>query len=146
MLIKICMVARVCLYHLIYFSDKMVKILCLEPHPDISAAIKYVFEQKGYEVAVVHSVRECIISAAAIEYDLIMIDTPLSGMSMRDFIKALKNNRSSKFIAMGIVPLMSYELKELLSAGVSDYVVKPFQISDMVKVVDRLCPKTVQKN
>lgn len=92
----------------------------------------------------VESAEAALQRMKAVQYDLIVSDLNMDGMSGLDFLKAVRASKNWKRIPF-IIATSERSKEQIVAAkqaGVSHYLVKPFNVSDMQKRLDVvLAPK-----
>ncbi len=112
------------------------KILVADDDPGIRDIFKIIFERAGYEIELKEDGRD-VLSNRYNKPDLFLIDKQLSGMDGLDLCRYLKAQASTKNIPVIIVSA-SPDIGPLArSAGADDYVEKPFELSHLLKFVER---------
>lgn len=101
------------------------KILIVEDERAIAEVEKAYIEREGYGADVASDGLTALALFAKGEYDLVLLDLMLPGMSGVEICKAIRQNSQVPII---MVTALSGEdqVVEGLDAGASDYVVKPF--------------------
>lgn len=116
------------------------KILVIEDDKDIRESIVYVLEEENYEVIASEDAK-ILKRISDFNPDLILLDNWLSDWTSdangQQLSKALKNDAATQHIPIIIISAVS-NIKEIAEAGDADgYLRKPFDISELVKVVKR---------
>lgn len=110
------------------------KILYVEDNMDTASAVKVMLESGGFEVDVAYTGKEGLKKGKN-GFDLILLDIMLPDMSGWDIFEKLKKNGETKFAFLSVIPVSSERMAELKSAGISDYITKPFTKGDLIKRV-----------
>ena len=112
------------------------KILIAEDDPDIRLILKMVLGEAGYEVEA-RATGNSILEGKEEWPDLFILDRALPMVDGITISKYLKVNRETKNIP--IIMISSYhELRNKATAvGVDDFVDKPFNIKDLLDVVNK---------
>lgn len=96
---------------------------------------------EGYEVFIASNGLEGIDVAKMHKPDLIITDVKMPIMNGYRLIEELKQDVNYRHIPMAIITGYTVEEADRLRAasfGVTDYIMKPFQIDDITKVVNKL--------
>ncbi|PTQ99228.1 twitching motility two-component system response regulator PilG [Mucilaginibacter yixingensis] len=123
------------------------KILVIEDEKDIRDTITYALEEYQYEV--VSSEDAGILKLLdEIKPDLIMLDNWLtewtSDANGQQISRELKNDPKTAHIPIILISAMS-NVKELATAGQADaYLQKPFDLTDLVDIVNRFAAPPVR--
>lgn len=115
------------------------KILMVEDDLDIVDFMKEGLEAEGFTVENVKTVEDALMILNNTKVDLIILDLILSGESGYALCKTLRSERRYQNIPIIVVTVRSTQkAKETArSLGVSDYMTKPFKMSDLVTTVNR---------
>ena len=117
------------------------RILIVEDDQKMKDGLRHIMRKEGYCVDAVNSGEAALKKIKAVEYDLIISDLKLPGISGMDVLKAIKQyNKNVFFIiitAYGTVDNAVSAMKE----GAEDYILKPFDMEEMRLVVR----KTIEK-
>lgn len=111
------------------------KILIVDDNPGIQELLGIIFRKAGYTVCI-ESKGEVIINGDFELPDIILLDRQLSGMDGLIVCGHLKRSTKTKDIPV-IMVSASPDIKSLsASAGANDYIEKPFNIKDILKMVE----------
>jgi CheY-like chemotaxis protein len=115
-------------------------ILYVEDNPDNAALVTEIIETHRPEINVIISPLGGPAVKLAIEYmpDLILLDLDLPDIKGNDVLNNLQIEEKTKSIPVVILTADATErqIEELMTAGASDYLTKPIDISMFLKVVD----------
>ncbi len=107
------------------------RILLVEDHPKMQAAVKKGLGEQGYVVEVVGTGREGEELASIETFDLIILDVMLPDRDGTDVCKNLRRREVTTPIMM-LTALSGTEDKVTgLDAGADDYLTKPFEFSEL---------------
>lgn len=116
----------------------MTKILYIEDNQDTAEAVKTLLSHAGYEVVTKSNGKEGIKEAEK-GYDIILLDIMLPDMSGWDIFSKIKEKcKNSKFAFLSAIPVSNERLEELKSAGVFDYITKPFTKSELLDRIKKM--------
>jgi len=117
------------------------KILIVDDEPDILFTVGQMLEMSGYDVEKAQNGKECIEKLNKLEKcpDLIILDIMMPGVSGWD--AAAKIKECEKWSNIPIIFLTAKG--DTMSIGMGnlsaeDYIVKPFDIEDLKKRVDKI--------
>ncbi len=102
------------------------KLLVVDDEIRIANAIKQGLEQDGYAVDVANDGEDGYNAARADEYDVILLDVMMPGMSGFDVAKSLRKDGVTTPIIMLTAKDRSRDVVEGLDSGADDYLAKPF--------------------
>jgi DNA-binding response OmpR family regulator len=120
-------------------GDKRPTILVVDDDPDIAASIADVLRSGGYDVALVGD-GQAALAAAHAEVGLVLLDWRLPAVpSGAALVRKLRDacGHSVPVVVLSADPLSLAEARE---AHVTDYLPKPFEIADLLHLVDTYCP------
>lgn len=109
----------------------MKRILLIEDEVSIAELQRDYLEIEGFEVDMVHDGKAGVTTALEGNYDLIILDIMLPGISGFDICKQI---RAEQNIPILLVSAKSEEIDKIrgLGLGADDYVTKPFSPSELV--------------
>ena len=115
------------------------RILHVDDQIDTLKVVKIILEKEGYEVVSVRNGMKALHEVDLDGFDLILLDIMMSDMSGWElFTRIGKVNPKYKIIFLSILDISSTKLKQLLKAGVKDYIKKPFDIDDFVARIKKI--------
>jgi DNA-binding response OmpR family regulator len=125
-------------------SAQQNSILLAEDDEVTAYMLEYLLQREGYAVHTVYDGRDALDAINAASYSIAMIDLMIpyvNGFQLISHIRSLPQWRDSAII---IVSGKSQEkdIVKALDSGANDYIVKPFQPSELLARVRRLVRKT----
>ena len=102
------------------------KILIVEDEPRIAKTIQEGLEQEGYAVDVCHDGEEGYDTASADEYDTIILDVMLPGMTGYEISRLLREDGDHTPILLLTAKDQPKDIVTGFDAGADDYLAKPF--------------------
>ena len=120
-------------------TDRTYNILVVDDEIDICQILQYNLEKEGYSVAVATSAEEALQNNIP-DFNLLLLDVMMDGMSGFELASALKNNEKASDIPIIFLTAKDSEQDVLhgFGLGADDYISKPFRILELlarVKVV-----------
>lgn len=112
------------------------KILIADDDPGIRDIFQIVLVKAGYDIEVKDDANEIFENNFRIP-DLFLIDRLLSGVDGLDVCRYLKNNKQTSQIPVIMVSASPDIDKVALRAGADDFIEKPFELSHLIKVIER---------
>lgn len=119
--------------------EDFAKILIVDDNP------KYLEEalpMYGYNVVVAHDGVEAlkILSKEHASINLILLDVMMPNMDGWDTLKAIRNNKNTKYIPVIMITAVSEEHKIVsgLKIGADDYIVKPFVLPNLLARIEAI--------
>ena len=120
-------------------KDRTYNILVVDDEIDICQILQYNLEKEGYSVAVATSAEEALQNNIP-DFNLLLLDVMMDGMSGFELASVLKNSKSTADIPIIFLTAKDSEQDILhgFGLGADDYISKPFRILELlarVKVV-----------
>ncbi len=113
------------------------KVLVVEDDLGISEVIKIILEDHYYQV-IVHNHGTGVLPAIRKNRPhIILLDLWMTGMDGSEIIKKLRANKSMRNIPVVVVSALSEGEAIARKMGADDFLAKPFDINDLVKIVDK---------
>jgi len=117
-------------------GDVLPRILIVDDEPEITAILADLFYGK-YDCTTAGSAEEALGRLAGTNYELVVSDITMPGMSGLDMIPHVKRNSPNSVVVM-ISGMQTVESAiEALRLGAFDYVMKPFDLRQVEAVVTR---------
>jgi CheY-like chemotaxis protein len=118
------------------------KILLIDDDELITKSLLKLLYREGYNTTVVRSGKEAIDKVKEINYDLIICDVRMPEMDgietieqARTYLKKSNKKLIPEILITGYADIEKYE--KAMDLKVADYIYKPFDIADFLKVVKR---------
>jgi two-component system OmpR family response regulator/two-component system response regulator MprA len=108
------------------------KILLIEDIPDIASFIQIGLEAYGHSVDIVSgsSNSEKVIFSG--EYDTIILDIEIKGMSGLELLRRIRKIRHSTPLLILTTIDSVYKMADVFCIGFSDYIIKPFSFDQLI--------------
>jgi len=120
------------------------KILIADDDPGIRDIFKIVLTKAGYDIEVKENASEIFENKFRIP-DLFLVDKLLSGIDGLDICHYLKTNEQTSHIPVIMVSATPDIGIAAAKAGADDFVEKPFELSYLLKVIERNISRTKNK-
>jgi len=113
------------------------RILIVEDEPAIAEAVEYALKAEGFEVEAVDDGNTALEQARARQYDLLVLDLMLPGLSGVEVCRRLRDESPVPIL---MLTAKDGELDRVLGleVGADDYVTKPFSVPELVARVRAL--------
>ncbi len=108
-----------------------VKLLIVDDEPTIVETVEAKFRKEGFSIFTADSAEEAMRLFRRIKPDLIVLDIMLPQRSGLDFCKAIRRESTTPIIFLSARADESDRVRGL-ELGADDYVVKPFNLSELV--------------
>ena len=118
-------------------------ILVIDDEMNTLLVVQKILEKSGYSVDLAVSGEQGIAKLRDIQPDLVILDVKMPGMSGIEVCEKLREKpmgRNLKVIFLTVVEYTPEMRKELESLNVSDYIVKPFKIRDLLRSIRDAIP------
>lgn len=108
------------------------RILLIEDTPDIAFAICVRLEDEGYSITIARDGIEGEALASAASHDLIVLDINLPGMDGFSILRSIRESGNNLPVIVITARNQIADKVGLLDLGADDYLVKPFDLSELV--------------
>jgi two-component system response regulator TctD len=108
------------------------RILLIEDTADIAFAISMRLEDEGYNVTVCHDGTEGEALALAAGHDLVVLDINLPGKDGFEILRSIREHGGGQPVVVITARNQVADKVGLLDLGADDYLVKPFDLSELV--------------
>ena len=103
------------------------RILVVEDNPDNMKLVTWILEDENYDVQGVFTGEECLEIVNEQDFDIILMDISLPGMSGKDATRQLRSQE--RFQDLPIIAITAHAIKgedeEILQSGVNELITKP---------------------
>lgn len=113
------------------------KIWIVEDDEGISEVTSLILQEKGYQASSIFSEEELFQMLEESEPDLILLDIFLYNANGADIAKKLKSNDETKNIPIVMMSADTQIVAKVQESGADDYIKKPFELSDLVRVIEK---------
>ncbi|MDE1902094.1 MAG: response regulator transcription factor [Alphaproteobacteria bacterium] len=114
------------------------RILLVEDDPMMGPAVKVALTQAGHAVDLVTTAEDADIALGTAKYGLIVLDINLPEKSGLDFVDDLRKNHQDIPVLALTARNTTRQKIEGLNAGMDDYLVKPFDLDELLARVQAL--------
>ena len=116
----------------------MKRVLVVEDEVDFRELVEHVLRDKGYDVATAPNGAEGLRLYDEKEFDVVLLDVHLPDMTGFEICRRIRTEgpRPQTPILICTVRSEVAPVAEGLSSGATDYVIKPFQISDLLERIE----------
>lgn len=108
------------------------RVLIVEDHPTVSSYLKRALEEQGYAVDVARTGQEALDWVAIVDFDLIVLDIMLPEVDGLTVCRQVRSQGSQAAILMLTARETVDDRVAGLDAGADDYLVKPFELRELL--------------
>ena len=119
-------------------ASRKPKILVVDDEADFCAIVSHILEKHGYEVVTAGNGEDGLARYASEKPDLVILDANLPDMDGFEICRRIRAHgpRPKTPILLCTVRSEVMPVTEGLAAGANDYILKPFEVSDMLARVE----------
>lgn len=111
------------------------RILIVEDDNDINSMLNTVLTQAGYECISAYSGTEGRLHVAQGNFDLILLDLMLPGLTGVELLQEIRNSKATPVIIISAKDTVDDKV-DLLKTGANDYITKPFDLKELLARVE----------
>jgi len=117
------------------------RVLVVDDERDITAVLEDVLEGKGYSTIAAHNAQDAIELFSGEKFDIVITDLKMPGKSGLDLLAAVKEQSPDTIVIIMTGYATVETAIDALKKGAYDYILKPFKISELLKIVERAFEK-----
>ncbi|RCW77191.1 DNA-binding response OmpR family regulator [Saliterribacillus persicus] len=110
----------------------MSHILIIEDEPKLARVLELELSYEGYQTSVVHSGTDAIDVLLNEEWDLVLLDIMLPGLSGLEILRRVRRHNVNMPILLLTARDEIHDKVSGLDLGANDYITKPFQIEEVL--------------
>ena len=110
-------------------------ILVVEDDPDINKLLCRILEGAGYACRPAFSGSEAVLWAGQYEYDLVLLDLMLPGLTGEEFISQMRRKKTMPIIVLSAKAGLEDRVN-VLKLGADDFIPKPFDNAEVLARVE----------
>ena len=116
------------------------RILLVEDDPKVSGFLTQGLGEEGHDVVVQSEGRQALARALEGDWDIILLDFMLPGLSGVEIARELRRQGRAVPILMLTARDSEQDRLHCLEAGVTDFLGKPFRFAELLDRLERLLP------
>ena len=120
------------------------RVLVIEDDPGVAGSLKKELEAEGYEVAIALGGEEGLAAARQTAFDVVITDLKMPGLSGLELVDQLHAASPKLPIILMTAFGTTDTAIEATRLGACEYVLKPFEMSDMLDLVAKAAASTRQ--
>ncbi|WP_195854028.1 response regulator transcription factor [Aerococcus tenax] len=113
----------------------MASILIVEDDPNIQEVLSEKLKLEGYDFTQAYSGTEALLCLEKDNFDLVLLDLMLPGMTGEDFLANLRKEGDTPVIVLSAKDSSTSKVA-LLRAGANDYMVKPYDLNELLARIE----------
>jgi two-component system, OmpR family, response regulator len=117
-------------------EEPVAHLLVVDDEPRIARFVSRALESQGHGVETARTGEEALLKAAALDFDMVILDLLLPGIDghivLRELLAQDSRARVLVLSAVGDIEARA----QCLQAGAADYLAKPFAVADLLARVD----------
>lgn len=123
------------------------RILVVDDEPDVHVLLEKMLGSQGYTVDAAYCADEAFRAIDINRPDLIILDLMMPATSGLNILEQIRNDENLRDILVLIVSARDEQADRLegLSHGADDYVSKPFHLRSLVRKIEHMLEKSVEK-
>src|SRR5436305_6849136 len=115
-----------------------VTVLVADDNEVAQRLCRRVLEKAGHTVVTASDGTEAVAIALGRPLDMILMDVAMPGMDGLEAMRQIKAQKPAMAIVIASAHSMASDRERFLAAGADDVLSKPFKLTDLTSVVDRL--------
>lgn len=112
-----------------------IRILVVEDDPDINRLLCRILTDGGYDVRPAFSGSEAVLWAEQYEYDLVLLDLMLPGLTGEEFIAQMRRKKTMPILVLSAKAGLEDRVN-VLRLGADDFISKPFDNAEVLARVE----------
>ena len=119
-------------------KSERAKILVVDDEPNIVQTLKDRLEMNDYSVITASNGKEGLERACAEKPDIILLDVIMPIMDGLEMLERLRKNEATKGVSVIMLTArsQSHDIARANASGIDDYVVKPFDLSELLEKIE----------
>jgi putative two-component system response regulator len=116
-------------------------VLVIDDEPDIRELLRAFLEDAGYQCTVAMCVDDALAALSSRKFDLAFADIRMPGRPVSDLLNEIKRSHPDTLVIMITALNTADSAIECIRMGASDYIVKPFNLNEVLIAADRAMEK-----
>jgi DNA-binding response OmpR family regulator len=118
------------------------KVLFIEDEEDVRNAVRFILEGEGYDFYGASNGPEGIAKITKFDIDLLLLDVMMPGIDGFEVCRAIKSEPSIDLPVIFVsAKAEATDISRGFALGADDYIIKPFEPSDLLSRVKRVLEK-----
>lgn len=116
---------------------QQINILVVEDDNDINQLLCKIIEKSNYQAESAYSGTEALLQLENKQWDLVLLDLMLPGLSGEDVLEKIRNNSTTPVIIISAKNATQHKVQGL-RLGADDFISKPFDVEEVSARIDAL--------
>jgi two-component system response regulator MprA len=108
------------------------RVLVVEDDPALADSLRRSMQFEGYETEVTRSAEAAVVALQESTYDVVILDIGLPGVSGLELVRRMRREGDATSVLMLTARQMVGDRVTGLDAGADDYLVKPFDLEELL--------------
>jgi DNA-binding response OmpR family regulator len=122
----------------------MTKIMIVDDEPDIREMLNIMIRKEGFETVTAYNGDDFLSKIDDFQPDLVTLDVMMPGLTTREILeKLLEKKTKPKIIILTGLHYSKKEKQTLYQIGIVDYITKPFELDDLINMIQKYVPLSV---
>ena len=113
-------------------------ILVVDDDPDIGNMLKMMLEFKGYAVTLLNRADDTETVLKNQPMDLAILDMLIAGIKGTDVCAGIRRNKDFEHLPVLMISALPDARKSCIDAGASEFISKPFEMSELLSKISTL--------
>lgn len=109
------------------------KVLVVDDEVNARGLLERTLQRAGYNVATADNGRRALEMISETDYTAVLLDIRMPGMSGQETLEQLNTLYPDLCVIMVTADADAYTVVETLKMGASDYIVKPFELGEVIR-------------
>lgn len=114
-----------------------IRVLLIDDEDDVRTMIYAALEKKGYQVAASADAETAVELLTQKPFDIVLTDIQLPGMSGLELLSQVTRTYPSIGVILMTAFDESYDMKEAMLVGAQEYLIKPFDLDELYRVIEK---------
>jgi len=126
----------------------MARIMVVDDDPDLVESVTMILEKKGHKVVPAYDGVECMEKVKTVKPDAMILDVMMPNKNGYEVCRELKGDPAYRNIPILLltavvshIPTTTYTYRDGMETEADDYVDKPVEPAELVRLVERLIQK-----
>lgn len=124
--------------------DRPIRVLVVEDDNDINQLLCQIVKKSGYDAQPAFSGTEAMLYLENQDWDLILLDLMLPGMSGEEILSEITTKTSTPVMIISAKDGQKTKVSSLRS-GADDFIVKPFDVDEVAARIESVLRRTLQR-